>query len=239
VLWQQQTGPDGTPLPTGATTAIGRVTVAYGTGVQSDENFNYVMMATPPSRFNFPPSYDYGTFMGLWRSTDALQSFVKVTMRMNLPVIGSPGVHNWADINLYGQDAANAGALVVDPADAYVVYVGGSQRNLTNPVLSQLPVRQAISLAIDRNILIRWGRVMGRMFLRADFRARLAGRPLVIQIVQVQLFPSRTGLPERFSFYGPGPHLDRLLDASPVVRSETNPGLCGAGSCPGNSWAAP
>src|SRR5205085_2430943 len=36
--------------------------------------------------------------------------------------------HNFVDITLFGHDASNVGAMIVDPTNPNVVYVGGSRR---------------------------------------------------------------------------------------------------------------
>ncbi|HZT82463.1 MAG TPA: hypothetical protein VFA26_19700, partial [Gemmataceae bacterium] len=133
--WLQELGGfnGGGSLPNGSN--VGRVTLAIGSGRPGDEKYLYVLVGTPPGN-NTPPNHDQGSMAGLYRSNDGLLTFTKVMLRQNVPT-GNPGVDNngrplpdvnYQDINVLGQDASYAGALLVDPTDPNVVYVGGSRR---------------------------------------------------------------------------------------------------------------
>jgi hypothetical protein len=136
--WTQIVGDDNPNIPAATdllpnnSTSIGRVTVAIGTGRAGDEGIVYVLVGTPPGN-NTAPSFDNGSFSGLYKTSDNLLDFTKVMLREDTPtsVGGTPPIgpkppHNFLDINLLGLEASNTGALVVDPSDPNVVYVGGS-----------------------------------------------------------------------------------------------------------------
>src|SRR5205807_812368 len=102
---------------------LGRVTVTIGSGRTSNEGYVYVMIGTPPGN-NTPPSVNWGTFSGLYRTKDNMLNFTKVMLKEDLGPTGVANVfHNFQDINLLSRDASNAGAMVVDPQNPNVVYV--------------------------------------------------------------------------------------------------------------------
>ena len=104
---------------------IGRVTLAIGNGRTGNEGYLYVMVTSPPGN-NTPPNVNWGSFSGLYRTKDNLLNFTKVMLKVNTQ---PPGLHNFVDISLSNRDAANAGAMIVDPADPNVVYIGASERS--------------------------------------------------------------------------------------------------------------
>jgi hypothetical protein len=140
--WTQMVGGDGAVPPPGSTalpvpngtlpsgTALGRVTIAMGTGRVGDEKYVYVLIGNPPGN-NTPPNVDFGTSLGntagLYRTKDNMLNWTKVKLKQDMrPAFSS--FHNFQDINLFGHDSANVGALLVDQANPNVVYVGGSDR---------------------------------------------------------------------------------------------------------------
>jgi hypothetical protein len=131
--WTQKVGgnnsaiPNNT-LPTGIN--VGRVTVAVGTGRPSDEPYVYVLIANPPPATQTPGQFDQGSGIvlannvaGLYKTKDGLLNFTKVMLKQNT---GGPNAENFQSLNLFGHDASDVGAMVVDPKDPNVVYVGGS-----------------------------------------------------------------------------------------------------------------
>ena len=147
--WQQVLGGDqnivNSTIPSGTT--VGRVTVAMGTGRQGDDDFVYVLFGTPPvtSTPNFnAPLINYGTDLDgpdgspLYVSDDNMLDFTNVMLKVDVPLpkgfAGGPNPVNYENLNLLGVNASNAGALVVDPTDPNVVYVGTSTENLTDLV---------------------------------------------------------------------------------------------------------
>jgi hypothetical protein len=119
----------------GAAVTIGRVTVGEGfaspsTGPGSNIATFYVLMGTPPAS---PPltggSVNYGSELGLFKSSDGGLNFTKVILTANTGTIASP---NFQNINLLGNDASNVGQIVVDPTDPNVIYVGGADNQNPN-----------------------------------------------------------------------------------------------------------
>ena len=116
---------------------LGRVTVAMGTGRVGDEANVYVLIGTPPTSTT-APNFDYGSEYGgtngsgLYYSPNNMNDFTDVMLKVNTPA-AVVGYHNFQSINLLGNNASNAGALIVDPTDPDVVYVGGSTEGITNP----------------------------------------------------------------------------------------------------------
>jgi hypothetical protein len=125
--WHQYLG-NATPglpndaLPSG--TAVGRVTLAIATGKASNEDIYYVMIGTVPGAAT-PGQVNLGQFAGLYKSKNAGLDWTKVMLRQDT---GTVGAENFQNINLLGNEAGAVGALVVDPNDPNVVYVGGSSR---------------------------------------------------------------------------------------------------------------
>jgi photosystem II stability/assembly factor-like uncharacterized protein len=138
-------------LPKG--TALGRVTIAQGSGSPGiDEAYIYVLIGTPPpANGQTAGSYNQGTGVddtggypnqhalaaravsGLYRTRDAGRNWTKVMLRENLNGNTPTFPERFADLNLLGKDSSNAGALIVDPTDPNVVFVGGSERFLPPP----------------------------------------------------------------------------------------------------------
>jgi hypothetical protein len=125
--WDEIVGGDSsasTTLPSGG--GVGRVTIAIAGGRVGEESTVYVLLGNPPPAGGLtPPSYDLGTFQGLYKTSDGLLNFTKVMLRQN---VASPTLPKFEDINLLGREASNFGALAVDPTDPNVVYVGGAAR---------------------------------------------------------------------------------------------------------------
>ena len=74
-----------------------------------------------------PPTLNYGSYIGLYKSADTvlLSNYTKIMLKQD---ISGGGTHNFQDIDLLDRDGSNVGALVVDPTNPNVVYVGGSNR---------------------------------------------------------------------------------------------------------------
>ena len=134
VLGDNNTGIPNNYLPGGLTnpggagnigTTVGRVTVAIGTGAVADERYLYVMMSTPPGN-NVAPNVNWGSFKGLYKSSDNMLDWTKVMLMQDDPPPVAPPAHDFVNINPLGEDGANAGTLIVDPSDPNVVYLGGS-----------------------------------------------------------------------------------------------------------------
>jgi hypothetical protein len=125
--WDEIVGGDGSTtstLPAGS--GVGRVTIAIAGGRVGEESTVYVLMGTPPpDGGTTPPSYNLGSFLGLFKTSDGLLNFTKVMLREN---VASPTLPKFQDINPLGNEASDFGALAVDPTDPNVVYVGGSSR---------------------------------------------------------------------------------------------------------------
>src|SRR5262249_50918216 len=108
-------------LPDG--TGVGRITLAQGTGRLGDERYVYVLMATATDNTS---TFDQGQFMGLYKSKDNLLNFTKVKLTAGNGQ--GNGAQVFSAIGLLGREGANVGAMVVDPTNPNVVYVGGSRR---------------------------------------------------------------------------------------------------------------
>jgi hypothetical protein len=136
---------------------IGRITLAQGSGSAAiDEAYIYVMIGTPPAASQGPGNYNQGTGLddtggwgnknavgarqisGLYRTKDAGRNWTKVMLRENFPDPAN-GQERFFDLNLLGKDASNAGALIVDPTNPNVVYVGGSEDYLNNAPAVKTP----------------------------------------------------------------------------------------------------
>src|SRR5439155_6004139 len=125
--WTQVLGGDNPSIPNNTIPSgvgVGRVTVAQGQGRTNDDAYLYVLVANPPPAV-IPGNFDVGTFQGLYRSKDSMLNFTKVMLKQE---IGRNNAENYVNINLLGREASNVGALIVDPTDPNVVYVGGSRR---------------------------------------------------------------------------------------------------------------
>jgi FG-GAP-like repeat/FG-GAP repeat len=123
VIGGSTTGVPNNTLPSGA--GLGRVTVTMATGAVSQERYTYIMIANPPVAGATAPTVNWGDFAGLYKSSDNMLDFTKVSLMENTPS-ATPGNHNFVNINLLGADGANAGALIVSPTNPNVVFVGGS-----------------------------------------------------------------------------------------------------------------
>jgi hypothetical protein len=131
--WILQSGGDGSisnsTLPSGS--GIGRVTVAMGTGREGDENTVYVLFGTPPTsttapNFSYGGDYSGNAGTALYKSSNNMLDWTNVMLRINT---GTQQLPSFSRLSLFGANAANSGALIVDPADVNVVYIGGSTRN--------------------------------------------------------------------------------------------------------------
>jgi hypothetical protein len=119
-------------LPFGTT--VGRVTLALGTGRATDQSYVYVLMGTPPPSTSSQGVIDTGTFLGLFKSKNGGDDWTHIKLRQD----AGGTAENYQDINLLGHDASSVGALLVDPTNPNVVYVGGTrngQQPGDNPTL--------------------------------------------------------------------------------------------------------
>ncbi len=130
---------------------IGRVTLAYATGITNDSSTLYVLITSPPAANPLPggnvqfgsgqagtndePDHDAvtatntPTIYGLYKSgnqTLGITAFTHVMIREQQGG-GAPDEPAFKDINFSNVDASNTGVLVVDPTDPNVVYLGGSE----------------------------------------------------------------------------------------------------------------
>jgi hypothetical protein len=132
-------------LPAGVT--VGRVTLAQATGKAADEPTFYVLMANPPAGTAEAAPFSQGGELGLFKTKDNLLDFTQVMLKQQATP-GDPfdtGLdHNdpyhpiYQDINLLGSEGSNFGSMAVDPTNANVVYIGGSDElplapSQTNP----------------------------------------------------------------------------------------------------------
>lgn len=147
--------PAGSVTYNGEVTKIGRVTLAQGSGRVGDEKFLYVMIANPPpAGLQLLPGQHYtGNFQssgapsatesvlptdpdylpsGLYKSKDYGLNWTRVRVRENLGGHTSGFPEDYEDINILGGEGNDTGALVVDPNNPDVVYVGGSRRFTDN-----------------------------------------------------------------------------------------------------------
>lgn len=122
-------------------TNIGRVTLALATGRFTEQGTVYALIVNPRipgdaatelhDIFN-PGGATQGRFAtGLYKTDNGGLDWTKVMLRENVFPRAGQNQHDYVDILLTGtinQEASAVGALVVDPNDANVVYVGGSTR---------------------------------------------------------------------------------------------------------------
>ncbi len=109
--------------------SLGRINLALGTGTAADAGVWYVMMVAPPASQVASPPGGPAPFLGLFKSKDFGLDWTKVQLREELPKPnGNTIVERWDDINPVGDEANNVGALVVDPTNPNIVYLGGSNR---------------------------------------------------------------------------------------------------------------
>ncbi len=125
--WFKALGGDKTYLFTPSTipegVGIGSVRLAQGTGRVGDEKTVYVLIGQPPAGPN-PGPFDSGgqNLMGLYKSKDNLLNFTHALIREETPTL------NWVDIDVFSHEGDTVGAMLVDPTDVNVVYIGGSRR---------------------------------------------------------------------------------------------------------------
>jgi hypothetical protein len=119
-------------IPDGFNTSIGKVNIAIGTGTASDPATWYIMMASPPPAAGpHPPGG--GDFLGLYKTKNFGLDWTKVQLREEIPKpSGTTFIERNVDIDPFGAEANNVGALVVDPTNPNIVYLGGSQRYTSN-----------------------------------------------------------------------------------------------------------
>jgi hypothetical protein len=146
-VWSPQnnngpTGIDSTKLPSApnfpnaGAIAIGRVTIGLASSRVADEQVVYVFMGRPPSsqgsygdiQQSSEVSTALGESFGLFKTKNGGLSWTHVMLRENVPIPNKP--RNWLNLFTMGHEAAQVGALAVDPQNANIVYVGGSDRYL-------------------------------------------------------------------------------------------------------------
>ena len=131
--------------------SLGRVTLGEGFGTTNDISTLYVLIASPPAanplsgdNINFGTTLDgtpdttpseassyhnTPTLFGLYKNGGEIQGNNAWTHVMIREQSGgpSPDIPAWHDLDLTGVDGSNVGALIVDPTDPNVVYVGASE----------------------------------------------------------------------------------------------------------------
>ena len=130
---------------------LGRVTIGQAFGTTNDISTIYVLIASPPAanplsgdNINFGTSLDgtvdttpsetstyhnTPTLFGLYKNGGEVNGNSAWTHVMVREQEGppSPDIPAWHDVDLTGVDGSNSGAIIVDPTDPNVVYVGGSE----------------------------------------------------------------------------------------------------------------
>jgi hypothetical protein len=132
--WVLQKGGDSAIVPNNRLPfgeALGRVSVAIGSGISSDEATVYVLITNPPPTTQFRGIFDGGQFSGLYKTKDNFLNFTKVRLKEFVGYASSnPLQPIYQDIALSGRNAINSGSVLVDPTNPNVVYVGGSDAYL-------------------------------------------------------------------------------------------------------------
>ena len=119
-------------IPTGTT--VGRVTLALPTTRTADEGTVYVFIATPgtgdPTNDGTSQNKQQVTItptgVGLYKTVNGGLSWTAVMLKESVPTGTNP--EHFVNLFLDGNEASDVSALVVDPSNSNVVYVGGSQR---------------------------------------------------------------------------------------------------------------
>ena len=119
-------------IPSGTT--VGRVTIALPTTRAADDGIVYVFIATPgsgdPTNDGTSQNKQQTTIsppgVGLYKTVNGGLSWTAVMLKESVPVTGNP--EHFVNLFLDGNEASDVSALVVDPSNSNVVYVGGSQR---------------------------------------------------------------------------------------------------------------
>ena len=136
--WNPIVGGDNPAIPNDTVPSgvnVGRVTLAEGFGVGQNEPVFYALIGNPTSATPVQggsESFGSGTgsLAGLYKTSDVGKDWTKVQLLQQTGVNGPDSGGNYgpifSPINLLGQDAGNAGSLVVDSTDPNIVYVGGS-----------------------------------------------------------------------------------------------------------------
>jgi len=132
--WTAMIGGDNIAIPNNTLpqgTGLGRVTVGEGSGIGNGEKVFYVLIGNPTSATPVTGGSEvFGTESGLFKTSDGGLNWTKVQLMQQtgftLPDKNGIVAPIYTPINLLGNDAGNAGSLVVDPTDPSVVYVGGS-----------------------------------------------------------------------------------------------------------------
>ncbi len=127
-------------------TGVGRVTIALPTGSPNQEGIVYVMMSTPgsgsPPPSSVPGANDGTSFhqgatgqtgdtpdIGLFKTHNGGLSWTHVMLKENVP--DEPNEkRSFENLSTLGREGSDAAALVVDPNNANVIYLGGSTRVL-------------------------------------------------------------------------------------------------------------
>jgi photosystem II stability/assembly factor-like uncharacterized protein len=131
--------PSAPDYPSGGGSNIGHVTIALAQSNPQFETTMYVYIGTPPaasgSSFmdtNQKSEIDKGlqNSFGLFKSKNGGESWTHVMLRENVPSVMPPDPRVWLNLFTMGHEASDVGALVVDPNNPNVVYVGGSTRYL-------------------------------------------------------------------------------------------------------------
>ncbi len=119
-------------IPTGLT--VGRVTIALPTTQSSDNGIVYVFIATPGNgqviddgtSLNKQGTALTANSVGLYKTVNGGLSWTGVMLRESVPVTGNP--EHFVNLFLDGDEASDVSAMVVDPTNPEVVYLGGSER---------------------------------------------------------------------------------------------------------------
>jgi hypothetical protein len=121
-------------------TNVGKVLLAVPSVPTPGEQIVYVMMTTPSTGFpaDGQSFNEKGTgngasssiTIGLYKTRDAGRSYTPIMLRENVPLASQP--FHFANLFTMGHEASDVGALVVDPSNPNVFYIGGSNRYIVD-----------------------------------------------------------------------------------------------------------